>query len=141
MSAPSASHPWKCFGKKEVKHSSRAIAGDSLSVFSFILFPARESTELGPVSGKWDPVSAKDQFPAGRSLAFGGPRSGVPKGHHPRLQNSLANSLGPLRQLKGEVLCIYLQFRKTKPELQVLCHSLSMIIIIVIIIIIIIIKK
>lgn len=64
MSVPSASHPWKCFSKKEVKYSSRAIAGDSLCVFSFVLFPGPEST-----------VQAKDQFPAGRSMAFGGPRS------------------------------------------------------------------
>lgn len=86
-------------------------------------------------------MSAKDQFPAGRSMAFGGPRSGVPKGHHPRLQNSLANGLAPLREPKGEALFIYFQFRKTKPELQVLCYSLSLIIIIIVTAVIIIIIK
>lgn len=42
----------------------------------------------------------------------------------------------PLNEPKGEVLLIYFQFRKTKPELQVLGYSLSMIIIVAIIIII-----
>lgn len=62
--------------------------------------------------------------------------SGVPKGHHPRLQNCLANGLGPLSEPKREVLFIYFQFWKTKPELQLLCYSLSIIIIIIVVIII-----
>lgn len=61
----------------------------------------------------------------------------MPKGHHPRLQNCPANGLGPPSEPKREVLFIDFQFRKTKPELQVLCYSLSIIIIIVVIIIII----
>lgn len=54
----------------------------------------------------------------------------------PGCKNNLANGLGPLSEPKGEILFIYFQFRKTKPELQVLCYSLSMIIITVVVIII-----
>jgi len=49
-----SAHPCKCFWKKEGKYSSRTVAADSLCVFSFVWFPTRESTQLGPVSGKWD---------------------------------------------------------------------------------------
>lgn len=90
MSVPAASHPWKSFGKKKVKYSSRAVAGDSLCVFSFVSRSRMHSV-----------------------------------------------SFGPLSEPKREALFIYFQFRKTKPELQVLCYSLSTIIIIAVIIIII----
>lgn len=55
-----------------------------------VLFPGPECT-----------VQAKDQFPAGRSMAFGGPRSEwSAKGHHPRLQNCLADGLGTSKGAK-----------------------------------------
>lgn len=90
-----------------MKYSSRTVAGDSLYVFSFVLFPAQESTQLGSMSGKWDLVLSKGLvLQLAGCVAFGGPRGGVPEGSDQRLQNNPANGL-TFRWLKGEFFYLF----------------------------------
>lgn len=88
-----------------MKYSNRTVAADSLCVFSFVLFPTQQSTQLVRKVGP--SVSKGLVLQLVGCVAFGRPRGGVPEGYDQSLQNNPANGLRPFRWLKGEFFDLF----------------------------------